>query len=163
MDKASRAPTNGERPNSFTSGAGIERRSARRQGCGSCLTQADSPPPFVTAVASSAAVENMAAARRGEQHLCRKRHRANRDRRRPPLRILVVQELQMSDTHPQVGETYEVTPDSLTRDATGVHQKVRILSGRFWTTKLPAYRWCGLIAGHSQPAWVTSTSGTCAA
>ena len=38
----------------------------------------------------------------------------------------------MSDTHPQVGETYEVTPDSLTRGATGVHQKVQILSGRFW-------------------------------
>ncbi len=63
----------------------------------------------------------------------------------------------MSDTHPQVGETYEVTPDSLTKGAAGAHQKVQILSGRFWTTKLPAYRWCELIAGHSQPARVTSS------
>ena len=35
----------------------------------------------------------------------------------------------MSDTHPQVGETYEVTPDLLTRSATGINQKVQILSG----------------------------------
>ena len=62
-----------------------------------------------------------------------------------------------SDTHPQVGETHEVTPDSLTRGATGVNQKVQILTDRFWTTKLPFFRGCGLVAGHSQPARVTTT------
>ena len=48
---------------------------------------------FLLAVASSAAVEIMAAARQSEQHLCRKRHRANLGRRRTPPRFSITQEL----------------------------------------------------------------------
>ncbi len=54
----------------------------------------------------------MAVARRGEQYLCRKRRRANLGRWRTHLKFLIVQKPQRSDTHPQAGETCEVTLDS---------------------------------------------------
>jgi hypothetical protein len=55
-------------------------------------TDAELAVCFELAVASTAAVENIASARRGEQHLCRKRHRANRGRRHAPVRLLIAQE-----------------------------------------------------------------------
>jgi len=57
---------------------------------------------FVQSVASTAAVKNISVSRRGEQHLCRKRNCANQRRRRTPLRFLIAQELQMSDTPTQI-------------------------------------------------------------
>jgi hypothetical protein len=57
-----------------------------------------------------------------------------------PSDFLTAPQVQMSDTHQQVGETYEVTHRLLTEGTTSILQKVQLLGSRFWATRLPSFR-----------------------